>query len=372
MEHAEPANPSSGGGYPQLVERAVAFVESLGSPVDEDRLIAHVFGNTSSPALWRSLLRTILDGQSRLVRRPDGYWTTQTVATGSAHPDEYVVVDVETTGLKPSQQRMIEIAIIRIAPDGEPLTWSTLVNPGRSIPEYIASLTGIRNDDVAVAPPFRDVAQKVVELIGDLPVVAHNADFDMAFINAELSRCGYARLVNRTIDTLALAQAVAPEARRLALPDVARALGVAGEKPHRALADANLTLGVFHVLLQRAASQGCCSLDDVTRLVAGQRPKPRPPGPTGRGRSILDKSHLVDIPNAPGVYIMRDKDDRVLYVGKSKDLRKRVASYYSQPLGYTRKLDGLLELLAKIDVEVVGTELESLILESQLIRRYRP
>lgn len=79
-----------------------------------------------------------------------------------------------------------------------------------------------------------------------------------------------------------------------------------------------------------------------------------------------------EIPTEPGVYRFRDDTGRVLYVGKAKNLRKRVGSYYSQPLGYTRKMDGLLETLARIQIEVVGSELEALILESQLIRRYRP
>ncbi|MBX6342076.1 MAG: UvrB/UvrC motif-containing protein, partial [Thermomicrobiaceae bacterium] len=86
----------------------------------------------------------------------------------------------------------------------------------------------------------------------------------------------------------------------------------------------------------------------------------------------LDRAHLATIPRAPGVYLMRDAHDRVIYVGKAKNLRARVSSYYSQPLGYTRKMDGLLESIARIETVETGSELEALLLEAQLIRRYRP
>jgi DNA polymerase-3 subunit epsilon len=283
------------------------------------------------------------------------------------------VVDVETTGLKPSQQRVIDIALIRVSEHGAPLVWSTLLDPGRKIPQYIATLTGIDDHAVASAPEFRSVAQTIIDLVGDAPLVGHNAAFDVSFINAELGRCGQPRLVNACIDTLALANALLKDQRRLNLADVARGLGVEARRAHRALSDAETTLDVFRVLVARAREAGMGTLDGLLYLSAGKSPRiASARTPAGRGHAVLDRSHLAGIPNAPGVYVMRDKDDRVMYVGKSKELRKRVASYYSQPLGYTRKMDGLLESLAKIDVEVVGSELEALILESQLIRRYRP
>ncbi|HYH12843.1 MAG TPA: GIY-YIG nuclease family protein, partial [Thermomicrobiales bacterium] len=92
----------------------------------------------------------------------------------------------------------------------------------------------------------------------------------------------------------------------------------------------------------------------------------------GRGRSLVDRSLLEGIPKKPGVYLMRDGDGRVIYVGKAKNLRERVSTYFSQPLGYARKMEGLLEAISRIDTAVVGSELEALLLEAQLIRRYEP
>jgi excinuclease UvrABC nuclease subunit len=91
-----------------------------------------------------------------------------------------------------------------------------------------------------------------------------------------------------------------------------------------------------------------------------------------RASSVVDRSILTSIPRAPGVYLMRDANENVVYVGKAKNLRDRVSTYFSQPLGYTRKMDGLIESLSRIQIEVVGSELEALLLESQLIRRYQP
>jgi excinuclease UvrABC nuclease subunit len=123
-------------------------------------------------------------------------------------------------------------------------------------------------------------------------------------------------------------------------------------------------------LAQIAREQGLTSLDQLKAL-GGPKVKPAP-DKRGRGRAVLDRSLLADIPRLPGVYMMRDAHGGIIYVGKAKNLRERVSSYYSQPLGYTRKMDGLLESIARIDVEVTGNELDALMLESQLIRRYQP
>ncbi len=359
--------------YEHLIDRAVAYIEDLHSPVHEDRLIGHVFGTSSAPDMWRPLLRSIVESDSRLVLRPDGMVSLPSAAsiTHDASPVDFVVLDVETTGLRPRHHRITEVAIICMTPEGETLRWSSLVNPGRSIPAYVRKLTGIDNSLVASAPAFKSIAPTILELIGDMPVVGHNISFDIGFINAELRRAGLPGLVNPAIDTLVLADIFVPESRRLSLSAVATSLGIRQTKEHRAMADAETTCQVFQEIRERAANQDFNSFDQLVQLSRKKR-QPRPSHPLSRGRSILDRSHLDDIPNEPGVYIMRDSDDRVIYVGKAKDLRKRVSSYYSQPLGYTRKMDGLLETLNRLEIEVVGSELEALVLETQLIQRYQP
>ncbi len=93
---------------------------------------------------------------------------------------------------------------------------------------------------------------------------------------------------------------------------------------------------------------------------------------TGRARHKLSRDLIKDLPEKPGVYLMLDAEGKVIYVGKAKNLHNRVSSYYSEPLGYTRKIDGLTESIAKIEHIVTGSELEALLLESKLIKHYLP
>lgn len=370
--HESSADSTSPGHYENLLERAVACIEQHGGALDDARLINHVFGSTGSEKLWAPLLHSILGADPRVTRLANGWWTTSPPVVSGDLPSEYVVLDVETTGLKPRQHRVIEVGLIRVSGTDEPLVWSSLVDPGRRIPDYIRKITKIDDSMVSSAPEFRSIGPTIREIIGDIPIVGHNVDFDIGFLNAEFARCGQPRLINVAIDTLPLADALLPNARRLALGDVARELGVPFKGEHRALADAQATAGVWRELAIRAAGNGWTALEQILEVTARRSSRRSPGRPVGRGRAVLDESHLRDIPHAPGVYVMRDVNDRVIYVGKAIDLRKRVGSYYSQPLGYTRKMDGLLESLAAIETTVVGSELEALVLESQLIRRYRP
>lgn len=358
--------------YDTLVERATSFVGEHPQGVPEDMLVGHVFGSTTSPAMWRDLLRNVLQGNVGLELGADGVWRNKTVRREADFPADFVVVDVETTGLKARHHRITEIAIIRVSSAGEKMVWTTLVNPERRIPGQISRLTGIDNQLVSTAPRFQSVAQTVVDLIGEQLVVGHNVSFDIGFLNAELRRCGMPQLINQSLDTLALADAMLPGLRRLSLTEVARHLEIGQSEAHRATADAETTLGVLARLRAIAEEDGDGTLETLSSLAAARRTRRPVNRNISRGRSVLDSAHLEGVPQEPGVYIMRDNGDRVIYVGKAKNLRKRLSSYYSQPLGYTRKMDGLLESIDRIDIETTGSELEALVLESQLIRRYRP
>src|ERR671916_481570 len=365
---------TGGGAFQNLAQRAEAFITAQGGQASEDLLVSHVFGSAGSPALWRPLLREVLGQHDRLKFRGDGAWLltdgfSQTEA-GPLH--EFVVLDVETTGLQPSRQRIIEIAIARFSGGAATILWESLCNPGRNVPKYIIKLTGIDDDLLEDAPTFDKIAGTVCELLTDRVVVGHNVDFDLGFLNAELDRVGRPALVNDRVDTLALATRLLPGLRKPTLSALAQRLAVS-EQPrtrHRAGPDAALTGIVAVALLEHARDAGFRSLDELKSIArpVTRRPRER----MARASSVVDRSILATIPRAPGVYLMRDANENVVYVGKAKNLRDRVGTYFSQPLGYTRKMDGLIESLSRIQVEVVGSELEALLLESQLIRRYQP
>ncbi len=360
--------------YVHLVERATTFLADCGGRAHEDALVSHVFGTAGSPMLWRPLLNTMFQRETDIVLRAGGFWCLR-----SAHAEsttllvaDFVALDVETTGLHAYRQRIIEIALIRYRDGAATARFESFVNPGRSIPAYISKLTGIRDLDVAEAPPFTEIAPDVLDFIGQDRLVGHNVGFDISFVNAELKRAGCGALINERLDTLGLATRLLPNLKKPNLDRVALELGVAlsARKLHRAANDAELSGESMLCLAKLAQQQGVQTISDLYAISSrsGHRPHER----VGRGRSVLDRSLLATIPKTPGVYLMHDAFDQIVYVGKAKNLRDRVASYYSQPLGYTRKMDGLLESLSRIEVEVVGSELEALLLESQLIKRYQP
>lgn len=376
MSRAETDDQSqSAGHYTALSESAVSFLERHGGSVHEDALVSHVFGKSASPALWRSLLQSALADESRLSYTADGRWiliggpTDGSLMTESLLP-RFVAIDVETTGLKPASQRVIEVALIRYENGVETARFDRMVNPQRRIPDYISKLTGIRDDDVEDAAVFGDLAAEIVEFIGSDPLIGHNVSFDIGFVNAELQRVHIGRLINESVDTLALATRLISGLRRPSLDRVAKAVGLTPRKIHRAGTDAAMTAEVALRLEAEARRQGITSFDAL-KAVAAVRERRRG-DKVGRGRSLVDRSLLEGIPRKPGVYLMRDGEGQVMYVGKAKNLRERVGTYFSQPLGYARKMDGLLEAISRIDTEVTGSELEALLLEAQLIRRHGP
>jgi DNA polymerase III subunit epsilon len=363
--------------YEQLLERASEFISRNGGAVHEDLLIRHVFGSTGRPDLWRSLLRQILGESEHLGLRGDGFWTVARSSesldmTDALLSESYVVLDVETTGLKPYQHRIIEFGAVRFENGQQVATLSLLVQPERRIPQYVRKLTGIDDTLVADAPLFSEVAGEILEFIEDVPLLGYNVGFDVSFLNAELQRCEQPTLLNHSIDLLPVAGALMPGSRSRGLSTLARELDVSATGAHRALYDALTTAGVLHKLAPRIRAAGISRLAQLDGFRAVRRDEPDTTGLFARGRSLLSPEHAVSAPSTPGVYLMRAANGRVLYVGKAKNLRSRIRSYYSQPLGYTRKMDGLLQSIDQIETIETGSELAALLLEAQLIARYRP
>jgi DNA polymerase-3 subunit epsilon len=274
---------------------------------------------------------------------------------------EFVVLDLETTGGSPANDRITEVGAVKIR-GGEVLgTFQTLVNPGVSIPPLISALTGITDPMVADEEPIEVVLPCLLEFIGRAVLVAHNASFDRRFVQANLERHGYQRLANRVVCTARLARKLLPrdEVPNVRLATLAACLGSTVAPCHRALTDARATVDVFHALLELAGSYGVLALEDLIEF------------PSARAGANFKKVHLADrLPRCPGVYLFRDAAGRVLYVGKAKDLRTRVRSYFS---GDGRvKVADLLRELATIDHHPCATELEASVREVRLIQHHRP
>ena len=274
---------------------------------------------------------------------------------------EFAVIDLETTGGSPADDRITEVGAVKVRGGVVTGTFQTLVNPRRAIPPMIAALTGISDGMVAGSEPIEVVLPTLLEFIGRAVIVAHNSAFDMRFLQANLERHGYARLTNRTVCTARLARRVLPrdEVPNVRLATLAAYLRAGVVPCHRALTDAKATVDVLHSLLERAGSFGVLALEDLLEF------------PSARSQATFSKVALArDLPRTPGVYRFRDARGNVLYVGKAKDLRARVRSYFS---GDSRaKVADLLRELASIDVVPCATDFEAGVREVRLIQEHRP
>ncbi|MFN8511907.1 MAG: exonuclease domain-containing protein [Thermomicrobiales bacterium] len=367
-------------GYPSLQGKIKAFLLAHGGAVPEDALIRHLFGAGTKVDLWRSFLQRQVGTDGTIAFSADGRWTLAGFRAGTTGVDSldalgYVVLDVETTGLKAYSQRIIELTALRFRGGREEGIFSTLLRPDRRLSGQIVRLTGITDDLLVDAPAFETVVDELIAFLGDDLIVGHNIGFDLGFLDAELRRAGRPTLLNARLDTLALAQRTLTGQRRWNLDAVAKGLGLRSPGGrHRSEPDARLTAAVFAALLPLAAQKGLRSPDALLGVAGAQGAAPAASdehGAISRARVIMEPSWLEQIPHVPGCYLMRDARDEILYVGKAKDLNRRVRSYYSENLNEPRK-PGLLEAVARIETVVVGSELEALLLEMQLIRRHQP
>lgn len=272
----------------------------------------------------------------------------------------FVVIDLETTGGSPTNNRITEVGAVKVR-GGECLgTLQTFINPGCAIPPSITVLTGITEAMVIPAPPIEQVLPTLLEFMGDAVVVGHNVRFDTGFLDAALERSGRARLGNRRVDTCNLARRlVRGEVPNCKLGTLANRFGLAHQPSHRALDDALATADLLHVLLERAAGLGVTGLDDLLAL------------PTMAGHAQAAKLALTaQLPRTPGVYLFGNGRGEVLYVGKATNLRARVRSYFSGD--DRRKVGALLRQTQHIDHLGCVHPLEAAVREVRLIQTLTP
>ena len=183
---------------------------------------------------------------------------------------EYVVVDCETTGGAPSRgHRVTEIAALRVDRRGRVLDeFQTLVNPYRRVPSMITRLTNITQEMVDAAPPFLEIAPRLQEILAGAVFVAHNAPFDLRFVEMEMKRGEYGGPRGRLLCTARLARKMMPELRSRSLDALIHFYGIPCDARHRAYGDARATVDVLVRLLDRAEEQGIgtwSALDEVLR-----------------------------------------------------------------------------------------------------------
>jgi DNA polymerase-3 subunit epsilon len=268
----------------------------------------------------------------------------------------YAIVDLETTGGKATRHRITEIAIA--LHDGEKIVerWESLINPEQYIPMGITELTGITQEMVEDAPKFYEVAKKVVEMTEKAVFVAHNVRFDYSFLREEFKRLGYT-FSRRQLCTVRLSRKAFPGLRSYSLGKLIEHFGIQVDDRHRAMADVLATVDLFERILRKEAGE-----DQVKELVN-----------LGIKESLLPKNvtleRMHELPDACGVYYMHDKNGNLVYIGKSINIKKRVAEHFSKVTEKARKLQ---QYVHDISYEVTGSELAALLLESHEIKTQRP
>ncbi len=266
-------------------------------------------------------------------------------------------VDLETTGTAAAEDRITEVGIVRVDDGARVSEWSTLVDPECSIPPEIQGLTGITNAMVAGAPTFRQIADEITGRIAGCVFVAHNARFDYGFLKHEFGRLGRA-FTARVLCTVKLSRRLYPEDARHNLDALIARHALPVSDRHRALGDARV-LWAFAQVVYRDRGR-----DDVDAAV--QRILRVPSLPPQLPADALDA-----IPEAPGVYRFYGLNALPLYVGKSINLRERVASHFSSDYRSANDLRLSAEI-TRIEFEETAGEMGALLRESQLVKALLP
>ncbi|MGH1363854.1 MAG: exonuclease domain-containing protein [Calditrichia bacterium] len=266
----------------------------------------------------------------------------------------FAIVDVETTGLRPRRDRIIEIAII--ITDGDIIidSFSTLVNPQRALPAEIASLTGIKAQRLLDAPQFFQIAKRIVEMTTECVLVAHNARFDYSFLKYEFKRLGF-HFQRKQICTMRLSRKLVADLPNYRLKHICKHLNISLNDAHRAERDAQATFELFQQL-------NAIRDDYDAPHVADWKETRLPPG--------IERRQVEALPEDTGVYFFRE-GEKLLYVGKSISIRKRVMSHFSNDLKSSRALE-MKNRIREITWQVTGSEIVALLLESDLIKTLKP
>lgn len=273
----------------------------------------------------------------------------------------FAIVDLETTGSKPSTDRVIEIGVVLHNGSEIEGTYSWLINPECGIPPYIQGMTGITSEMVRSAPKFYEVAKEIVELTEGRIFVAHNVRFDYSFLKAEFSSLGY-NFQRKCLCTVRLSKKHLPQYKSHSLGKLAEAMGIPipKEERHRALGDAIATAKIFDIMLNERGEGALLEKFDLTEETKTALFPPSIP------------SELVySLPDTPGVYYFHNQTGQVIYVGMSKNIRKRVLQHF-QPDHKSNKYIDFKGTIYDVTYELCGTETVSLLYESHLIKTMRP
>ena len=266
----------------------------------------------------------------------------------------YAILDIETTGGQFNEEGITEIAIYRF--DGHEIVdqFISLVNPEKPIQPFVVKLTGINNAMLQSAPKFYEVAKRIIEMTQDCVIVAHNAQFDYRILRTEFSRLGY-NFERQNLCTVELAKKLIPEQPSYSLGKLVRALGIPMADRHRASGDALATVKLFKMLLDKDLEKEIVKAFIKTEVEKRLAPK------------LLDI--IAGLPSTTGIYYIHKENGDIIYIGKSRNIKKRVNQHFT---GKSRRSKKIQTEVFTVTYDETGSELIASIKESEEIKINKP
>ncbi len=256
---------------PAAGESLLARVESLlvSGPASTAAVASQALGLSGDSAAAAQVVWTLLGSDARFTVSRDGLWSLAASPAPFLREEEWVVVDVETTGGSPAHgHRVTEVAAVRVSRGEVKESFSTLVNPQRHIPRMITDLTGITNEMVRSAPTFPEVAPRLQEMLRGRVFVAHNASFDWRFVSSELELCRRTPLTGRQLCTVRLARKLLPQLPSRSLDALALFFNLEIAARHRAGDDALATAKLLLHFIEMLEERGIDGWEAVEALLA--------------------------------------------------------------------------------------------------------
>jgi DNA polymerase-3 subunit epsilon len=350
-------------------EKLHAYLAAHPAGADPHELLAVLFsGAGSDPELGGRIIAGILAGDPNFIfDTATGLWSLSRTSTLRIPLDQadFVVVDLETASGRPAPGSIIEIGAYRMRGRQILQPFQNLVKPRMRIPRFVARLTSIDDETVAAAPPIEEVLPCFRAFLGDAVMVAHNAQFDHAFLDYEFRRLFGIGLLNPVLCTLRMARRLLPSLRRRRLDLLAEHFGLSTAGRHRGLGDARMAAELLSIFLEMLSQMGLNRLDRLldhySRGAAGRRIE----------RHVAPEV-IAAIPQRPGVYLMRNQHGDLLYVGKATRLRDRVGSYFNGDAHLSGKIAELVNHVWQVETRTMQSALEAALLEARLIRESKP
>ncbi|MFB9058228.1 exonuclease domain-containing protein [Mariniflexile ostreae] len=265
----------------------------------------------------------------------------------------YTVIDVETTGVG---NKITEISIFRYEDDVLVDEFTSLVNPERLIPDYITALTGIEDSMVAEAPTFYEISENILAITQSATFIAHSVNFDYNVIRNEFKAIGIS-FTRKKLCTVRLSRTLLPGHKSYSLGKLCSTLNIPIVGRHRARGDAEATVTLFKLLLEQPNAHD--TIQSFLKKNSKEATLPK----------HLKQDTFEQLPQAPGIYYFKDKKGRVIYVGKAKDIKKRVLSHFYSK---TENELNLSRETADVDFELSGSETIALLMEDAAIKQYFP